>query len=239
MSAEFVREHLRLAPVAHVPEIQLYQTAEAIGLWELTEGEYRSEQPPPFWAFAWAGGTGLARYLLDHPSEVAGRTVLDLAAGSGLAAIAALRAGAASAHAVEIDPLAAAAIELNAASNGVRVRVILDDVLDRGLVDLLAPAPAPAGPALPDLLAPAGAVVIAGDVFYSQAMAARVLTFLRRAARDGASVLVGDPGRAYFPAAYFTAITAFDVPVNPELESTTSKTVTIYRINPRGAASPR
>ncbi len=198
------------------------------------QGEYRSDQPPPFWAFAWAGGTGLARYLLDHPSEVAGRTVLDLASGSGLAAIAALRAGAAQAWAVEIDPLAAAAIELNAGSNGVRVRVILDDVLDRGLADLLAPT----GPSAPTF-APAETVVIAGDVFYSQAMAARVLTFLRRAARDGASVLVGDPGRAYFPDRYFTPITSFTVPVNPELESTTSKTVTIYRINPRGAASPR
>jgi predicted nicotinamide N-methyase len=200
----------------------LYQAAAAIDLWELTEGEYRSEQPPPFWAFAWAGGTGLARYLLDHPDVVAGRAVLDLAAGSGLAAIAAMRAGAARAWAVEIDPLAAAAIELNARANDVQVAVILDDVLDRALADIGLP---------PDTL------VIAGDVFYSEAMSARVLTFLRRAARDEAEVLVGDPRRAYFPAQYFTPLTVFDVPVSRELESATTRTVTIHRINPRGAAA--
>ncbi len=220
--AQFVREHLRVAAVPHVPEVVLYQTDRAIGLWELTENSYQSEQPPPFWAFAWAGGTGLARYLLDHTSLVAGRAILDLASGSGLAAIAALRAGASSATAVEIDPMAAAAITLNAAENDVRVEVVLDDVLSLGVGDLGLEAP----------------LVLAGDVFYSQQMSARMLTFLRRAARDGADVLVGDPGRAYFPGDYFTALTAFDVPVSHELESATIKRVTIYRINPGGGARP-
>jgi predicted nicotinamide N-methyase len=189
----------------------------------ISEGEYHSDTPPPFWAFAWAGGTGLARYLLDHPAQVAGRAVVDLASGSGLAAIAAMRAGAAAAWAVEIDALAAEAIALNAACNDVAVTTVLRDVLDQGLGDLGVPA--------------GQCLVVAGDVFYSQTMSARVLTFLRRAARDGADVLVGDPGRAYFPAEYFTPITTFNVPVSLELESTTERTVTIYRINPRGAAA--
>src|SRR5499427_4192069 len=119
--AEFVRDHVHLAPVALVPEIVLHQADDPIGLWELGEGEYHSEQPPPFWAFAWAGGQALARYVLDHPDVVAGRRVLDLASGSGLVAIAAARAGAAHVRAVDIDPLAMAAIELNAAANGVAV----------------------------------------------------------------------------------------------------------------------
>jgi predicted nicotinamide N-methyase len=219
--ASFIRSHLRRSPVTLVPEVVLHQAEEPIGLWELTEGEYRSDQPPPFWAFAWAGGTALARYLLDQPSTVAGRAVLDLAAGSGLVAIASLKAGATSAVAVEIDPLAATAIELNAAENNVHIEVRLDDVLDQSLADLGLSDP----------------VVLAGDVFYSQDMSRRVLTFLRRAARDGADVLVGDPGRAYFPTNYFTALHTIDVPVRPELESVTTRTVTIYRINPRGAAA--
>ena len=220
----FARAHLSAGPVVLVPEVVLHQAEEPIGLWELTEGEYRSDQPPPFWAFAWAGGTALARYLLDHPTAVQGRPVLDLAAGSGLVAIAALQAGASAATAVEIDPLAAAAIELNASENKVRVSAVVDDVLARGLDDLGLPS---------------ATVVLAGDVFYSQEMSRRMLTFLRRAARDGADVLVGDPGRAYFPADYFTPLQTIDVPVRPALETVSVRPVTIYRINPRGAATQR
>jgi predicted nicotinamide N-methyase len=215
----FIRTHLRVEPAPFVPEITLYQAEEPIGLWELTEGEYSSDQPPPFWAFAWAGGQALARYLLDHPAEVAGRAVLDLASGSGLTAIAAARAGAVSVRAVEIDPTAVAAIGLNAAANEVPVEPVLGDVLDDD-----------AGPF---------ELVLAGDVFYSKVMADRVLTYLRRAARAGADVLVGDPGRAYFPADYFTQVHAYDVPVRFELESTRVKPTTVWRINPRGAATPR
>jgi predicted nicotinamide N-methyase len=224
----FVRRHLRVAPVAQVPEIQLHQAEEPIGLWLATEGEYYSEAPPPFWAFAWAGGQGLARYLLDHPSEASGRAVVDLASGSGLVAIAAARAGATEVWAVEIDPLAVRTIDLNASLNEVRVRVIGEDVLDRGLADLGVPTDGDPPP-----------LVVAGDVFYSEEMSGRVLTFLRRAARDGAEVLVGDPGRAFFPGEYFTQVDAFEMAVRPELESTTSRTVTIWRMNPRGAATKR
>ncbi|MEV4760115.1 50S ribosomal protein L11 methyltransferase [Micromonospora sp. NPDC049559] len=211
-SAAFVRLHARLAPVAFVPEVRLHQADEPIGLWELTEGEFRSDQPPPFWAFAWAGGQALARYLLDHPEVAAGRRVLDLAAGSGLVAIAAGRVGAATVRAVEIDPRAVAAIEINAAANEVPVRVELGDILDGDAGDA-------------DL-------VLAGDVFYSQAMANRMLRFLLRAARGGARVLVGDPGRAFLPRDRFRRLAEYDVPVPPALESVRVKHTTVWELAP-------
>ena len=213
---EFIRSQLEAGPVPFVPEVSLYQAEEPIGLWELAEGEYHSDQPPPFWAFAWAGGQGLARYVLDQPALVARRAVLDLAAGTGLVGVAAALAGAASVRAVEIDPLADAAIRLNAGLNGVAVVTALADILDGD--------------------AGGADVVLAGDVFYSQAMSARMLTFLRRAARDGAEVFVGDPGRAYFPGDYFTPVAAYDVPVRFELESATTKPTTVWRMNSRGSA---
>jgi predicted nicotinamide N-methyase len=210
ISAAFVRLHARLAPVAFVPEIQLHQADEPIGLWELTEGEFHSEQPPPFWAFPWAGGQALARYVLDQPDVVAGRRVLDLAAGSGLVAIAAARAGAAGVRAVEVDPRAVSAIELNARANGVNVTAMLGDVLDGDAGD--------------------AEVVLAGDVFYSQAMADRMRRFLRRAARGNAQVLVGDPGRAYLPRTMFRELTTYDVPVPPALEDVRVRPTTVWAL---------
>lgn len=196
--AEFVRTYAQLAPVAAVPEIRLHQAAEPIGLWELTEGEFRSEQPPPFWAFAWAGGQALARYLLDHPETVASRRVLDLASGSGLVAVAAARAGAAQVRAVDVDRMAVAAVDVNARANKVVVEGELGDIFDDDAGD--------------------AQVVLAGDVFYSEAMANRVLRFLIRAARGGARVLVGDPERAYLPRARFRMLAGYDIPVPPALE---------------------
>ena len=210
LSTAFVRLHARLAPVAFVPEVRLHQADEPIGLWELTEGEFRSDQPPPFWAFAWAGGQGLARYLTDHPQLSAGRRVLDLASGSGLVAIAAARTGAAAVRAVEVDPLAVAAITLNAEANGVRVDAELADVLDGDAGD--------------------AELVLAGDVFYSAAMANRVLRFLLRAARSGAQVLVGDPGRAFLPRDRFDELAGYDVPVSEALESVRVKRTTVWRL---------
>ncbi|SCL49867.1 Predicted nicotinamide N-methyase [Micromonospora citrea] len=210
LSTAFVRLHARLAPVAFVPEVRLHQADDAIGLWELTEGEFRSAQPPPFWAFAWAGGQALARYVTDRPELVAGRRVLDLAAGSGLVGIAAARAGAANVRAVEIDELAVAAVAVNAEANGVRVDAELGDILDGD--------------------AGGAEVVFAGDVFYSQAMTNRVLRFLLRAARAGAQVLVGDPGRAFLPRDRFDELAAYDVPVPETLESVRVKRTTVWQL---------
>lgn len=215
MSADlsaFVRAHTRLAAVPHVPEVELYQAAEPIGLWELTEGEFRSEQPPPFWAFAWAGGQALARYLLDRPETVAGLRVLDLATGSGLVAIAAARAGAAEVRAVDLDPVAGVATRLNAAANQVPVQVHTGDALvgDHGDAQ----------------------VVLAGDVFYSDAMAARVLRFLLTAAADGARVLVGDPDRAFLPRDRFTELAGYVVPVPVALESARQRSARVWQLRP-------
>ena len=212
IASDFVRLHATLAPVPFVPEVRLHQADEPIGLWELTEGEFRSDQPPPFWAFAWAGGQALARYVLDHPEVVRGRRVLDLASGSGLVAVAAMRAGAVSVRAVEVDERAVAAVRLNAEANGVRVDAELADLLDGDAGD--------------------AEVVLAGDVYYSEAMARRMLRFQLRAARAGARVLVGDPGRAFLPRERFAELAAYDVPVPPALESVAVKHTTVWELNP-------
>jgi len=211
-AAEFVRSVTVLRPTPFVPEVRLHLADEAIALWERTEAESGRDQPPPFWAFAWAGGQALARYVRDEPSVVAGRTVLDVAAGSGLVAIAAALAGAVRVTANEIDPYAVTAIGLNAAANGVPVEVILGDVLDGD-----------------------GAgfdVILAGDVFYSRAMALRMARFFERARKRGALVLVGDPGRAYRPVDGFTEAAAYEVPVNSSLEDAEFKAVTVLVMRP-------
>lgn len=215
----FVRTYTRLAPVAYVPELRLHQADEPIGLWELTEGEFHSEQPPPFWAFAWAGGQALARYLLDQPRTVAGRRVLDLACGSGLVAVAAARAGAATVHAVDIDPFAVAATGLNAHANGVTVHATRADVLDDDPSD--------------------AEVVLAGDVFYSAAMADRMLRYLLRVTAAGARVLVGDPGRAYLPRPRFRELAHYEVPVPPVLETVRVKPTTVWELKPPVKAPAR
>jgi predicted nicotinamide N-methyase len=209
----FVRAHTRLVAVPFVPEIRLLLADEALALWEQTEAELdRLGMPLPFWAFPWAGGQGLARYVLDHPAMVAGGRVLDLAAGSGLVAIAAALAGAAVVTAAEVDPFAVAAIGLNAAANGVAVEAHLGDLLDDG--------------------ADGFEVVLAGDVFYEGPMAARMLAYLRAAAAGGALVLVGDPGRTYLPAADLTAVAGYDVPVSRALEGADVRRTTIWRPRP-------
>jgi predicted nicotinamide N-methyase len=207
---EQVRGYGVLAPVPFVPEIRAHLAPEAAGLWDRTAGEYRSAEPPPFWAFAWPGGQGLARYVLDHPEVVAGRRVLDLATGSGLVAIAAARAGAAPVRAVDVDPVAVAAVTLNAAVNGAAVDVSTADILDGDAGD--------------------AEVVLAGDAFYSAPMAHRVLAFLRRARRSGAEVLVGDPDREFLPRRLFTAVAGYDVPTRPVLEDVPVRRTTIWRL---------
>jgi predicted nicotinamide N-methyase len=214
-AADFVGTHTRIAAPPHLPELRLHLAAEVIPLWERTERAVRGEMPPPFWAFAWAGGQALARHLLDNPGLVRGRRVLDLAAGCGLVAIAAARAGAAEVTANEIDGYAVAAIALNARANAVPVLVRSGDLLS-GDTD--------------------AEVVLAGDVFYSREMAARVLDFLERASAHGAEVLVGDPGRAYLPRERFTVASVQDVPVIRDLEDAEVKRTTVWRLDRRPAA---
>ena len=196
------------AAVPFVPEIRLLTAAEPFGLWDLTERD-----APPFWAFPWAGGQALARYVLDHPEIVRGHRVLDAASGSGLVAIAAAKAGAASVTACDVDPNAVAAIGINAHANG--AAAVAARVLD---LDLAAGDPSGAQ------------VVLAADVFYQREFAELALRFLRGAARSGAEVFVADPGRAFLPANALTSLASYEVPVLAVLEDKPVKTVTVYRL---------
>jgi predicted nicotinamide N-methyase len=203
--SEFVLANTALTPVPLVPEVVLHSAAEAMDLWELTHHDQ-----PPFWAFPWAGGQALARHLLDHPGLVADKKVFDLASGSGLVAIAAALAGADSVTANDIDPLALAAVELNAAANDVTVTTLPGDQLDSDAL---------------------GAdVVLAGDVFYDAQITALVLPFLTRAAARGALVLLGDPDRAHLPRDRFREQGRYQVPVPLTLESTETRSATVWAI---------
>jgi predicted nicotinamide N-methyase len=222
-SRRVITETTRLATVPYVPEIRLQQAEDPFTVWEQTESVAgrstggvtgadtgQAELPPPFWAFAWAGGQALARYLLDHPDLVAGRHVLDVASGSGLVAIAAARCGARPVLAADVDELAAQAISVNAAANGARVRPVLADLLD-GDGD--------------------GAdVVLCADAFYEEELAVRVLAFLHRARAAGARVFVGDPGRAFLRTAGFVPLETYEIPVTVALEGVTSKRATVYEV---------
>jgi predicted nicotinamide N-methyase len=251
--AAFIRANTWLAAPPLLPEIRLYLARDAFGLWERIERDTGQQQlPPPFWAFPWAGGQALARYLLDHPGQVRGRAVLDLASGSGLVAIAAATAGAASVTPSETDPLAAAAITLNAGVNRVRLELTAGDLLDApgpeppraeppdpgrpdpARPDLARPGVVSAGVASPGVTPPcvaAADVVLAGDAFYDRDMARRMLPFLERASRAGALVLVGDPGRAYLPRDRFDQVTTYDVPVERVIEDADVKPTTVWRLH--------
>lgn len=195
----FILQNTRLQAVPHAPEISLWLADEITPIWRLTEEELGElGLPPPFWAFAWAGGQAVARWLLDNPSEVAGRTVLDFATGSGLVGIAALKAGADSVLGTDIDPFCGAAVALNAEANGVGM-----SFTDRNLLD----APPP----------PVD-VICAGDVCYEKPMTERVLDWLGQARANGTRVLVGDPGRTYFPKSGLDFLAEYRVPTTRELE---------------------
>jgi predicted nicotinamide N-methyase len=216
---------LRRIPL--VPEIRLYQASEPIAAWQHTErATGRTGLDPPFWAFAWAGGQALARYLLDHPEAVAGRQVIDVASGSGLVAIAAALAGAAAVTAYDIDPLAAAAITLNAAANGVAIQAVCADVLTQ------AAPPAPATDVLTQAAPPApGAdLVLVADAFYEQDLAGQVLAFLDRCHARGAAVLAGDFGRRYLPQARLVPLASYDVPGLAALEDRDVKRTTVWTL---------
>ncbi|WP_420394254.1 class I SAM-dependent methyltransferase [Acuticoccus sp.] len=210
--ADFVRSNTVLSCPSHVPEVQLHLADDALPLWHRTEEELAADGlPPPFWAFAWAGGQALARYVLDAPDLVAGRRVLDIGAGGGIAAIAAALAGAAHVRANEVDEFALAAIALNAAANGVAVEVMAGDILD--------------GSAEAD-------VVLAGDVFYERPLAERTLAFLRRARADGADVLIGDPKRTYLPTDVLVVAASYAVAVPRALEDADVKRTSVWRLAP-------
>jgi len=202
-----VRSATQRAAVPFVPEVTLLTAPEPFGLWDQTKRD-----APPFWAFPWAGGQGLARYVLDHPETVAGRRVLDVASGSGLVAIAAAKAGAGTVLAGDIDENALAAAALNAAANDA-------PVVTPGLVDLA-----------DDAAAEGAEVVLAADVFYQRDMAATALGFLRAARRAGARVLVADPGRAFVPKHDLSPLVTYDIPVLAVLEDAPVKKVTIYQL---------
>ncbi len=208
--AVFVRDNTRVLAPPHVPELRLHLADEATALWEKTEEELGAMGlPPPYWAFAWAGGQALARYVLDNPGIVAGRSVLDFAAGSGIVGIAAMRVGAASAVSTEIDGFALAAITANAALNGVTVTARDEDTTAE----------------------PAGRfdVVLCGDVFYEKPMAEKVLAWLDRERVAGATVLVGDPGRSYLPKERLEAVAEYRVPVTRALEDSEIKVTRVWR----------
>ncbi|MBY5567052.1 methyltransferase [Rhizobium leguminosarum] len=173
----FIKTNLPILPVPSIPEIRLHTAGPASGLWRLAGR--READPPPYWAYPWAGGAVLARHLLDRPEMVSGRRVLDLGAGSGLVAIAAAKAGAATVTAIDIDANAIAAIGLNAAINGVNIVAWAADIIE-------------GQPPATDLL-------VVGDLFYDPSLALRVMAFLRRCQASGIEVLVGDPERAYLP----------------------------------------
>lgn len=200
-AVELVLAHTTLQRPAIVPEIELRLCDDIVVLWKVT-GE---DAPPPFWAVAWLGGQALARYVLDHPDLVRGHRVLDLGSGSGLVAIAASMAGASSVLAADIDPLSATAIALNAAANGVTLDVTVDDLLDTEPPDV--------------------EVVLAGDVWYEQGTAERITAWL---ARSRATVLLGDPGRAYLPQTRWIELAAYDIPTTRDLEGVESKRVRVF-----------
>lgn len=208
----FVVAHTTIARAPLVPEIALHLASEITPIWQATETWLKERNiEPPFWAFAWPGGQATARLLLDEPSRVAGKRVLDFAAGCGIAAIAAAMAGAAMVEAAEIDPLALAAVRLNAALNGVEVATPHGDIVGA---------------------ANRWDVILAGDVCYEAPMTAHILPWLRGLAAAGAEVLLADPGRAYLPREGLEPISRHAVPTTLELKDRTLRAVTLFRLLP-------
>ena len=208
---EFVLAHTRVRPAPFVPELRLHLADDSIELWEATQvAVERGAIPPPFWAFVWAGGQALARHVLDLPATVQGRTVVDVATGSGLVAIASARAGAAAVTAYDVDELAVAAARLNISLNNVNVSAATADVAD--------------------LEATAGTLVTVGDVFYDEGIAAQMLPALQRFAAAGAEVLVGDPHRAYLPIDALEPLASYDVEVETDIEDAPVKPAVVARL---------
>ncbi|CAN5116530.1 methyltransferase [soil metagenome] len=205
----FILANTRLQVVPHAPEISLWLADEITPIWRMTEEELGElGLPPPFWAFAWSGGQGLARWVLDHPAEVADRTVLDFATGSGLVGVAAMRAGAAHVLCADIDPFCEAAVALNAEANAVALSFTDTNLLDG--------RPPPVD------------VICAGDVCYEKPMTERVLAWLARARANGTRVLIGDPHRTYFPKSGLECLAEYQVPTTRELEDFAIKRSSVW-----------
>jgi predicted nicotinamide N-methyase len=201
----FIRAHTRLAPIPSVPEVRIHMAHEATGLWRIAEGD---DPPPPYWAFPWAGGLALARHVLAHPETVRGHAVLDLGSGSGLVAIAAMKAGASAASAADVDPFAVAAIAANAEANGVAVNVVDRDITG---------APPPAVD-----------IILVGDLFYEAALATRVTAFLDRAAAADIAVMVGDPRRAHLPVDRLRLVAEYAVPDVGDVEGMARRPAAVF-----------
>jgi predicted nicotinamide N-methyase len=209
----FVLRHTRLRPAPGLEEIRLHLADEVLPLWHAVQTETRDPDGAlPYWAFAWGGGLAIGRYLREHPDGVAGRRVFDLASGSGLCAIASMKAGAAQATGADIDAFAAAAIELNGRANGCRVTVVRRDVLDDEPPD--------------------ADVILAGDCWYDARLAERVLPWLKRARGRGIDVLVGDPGRRYLPTDDLVELASYEVRTTTELEDLELKQGRVYALRP-------
>ena len=207
----FILENTRIQPPPHTPELNLHLADEVTPIWRLTE-EALAEigLPPPFWAFAWAGGQALARYVLDHPDEVAGKRVVDFASGSGIVGIAAMRAGAGHVLATDIDPFCGAALAVNGELNGVRI-----DFTDQNLLDVPPP----------DV-----DVILAGDICYEKPLADQVMNWLAAAHVRGTRVLIGDPGRSYFPRVGLEKLAEYEVPTTRELEDREVKKTAVWTL---------
>ena len=208
--ADFIRANTALIAPPLVPEVKLHLATEVVPLWRKTEEELEAEGvPPPYWAFAWAGGQALSRYVLDNPDVVAGRSVLDFGSGSGLVAIAAIKAGAASVLAADIDAFAGAAISLNASVNGARVEITTNDVIGT---------------------AGDWQTILVGDMCYERPLAERLLAWLKERVADGAMVLLGDPGRSYFPKGGVEKLAIYRVQTTRELEDREIRETSVYRL---------
>ena len=211
-AVRFIRANTEITAPSIVPELKLHLATEITPIWQASETTLAAANvPPPFWAFAWAGGQALARHVLDRPSSVKGRRVLDFGAGSGLLAIAAAKCGADRVRAAEIDPIACAAIGLNAALNGVEIEIMEDDVIDREIgLDL----------------------VLVGDMCYERPLAERLVRWLRGAAARGVTVLLGDPGRSYRPTEGLVEVARYRVPTSLELEDRAEREGIVWRLMP-------
>jgi predicted nicotinamide N-methyase len=213
----FVLRHTRFQQVPGLDGIRLHLADDVLALWHATqEATGDPDAPVPYWAFAWGGGLAIARYLRDHPDVVAGRRVLDVASGSGLCAIAAMRGGAAAATAVDIDPFAVAAIRINTRANGHRLDAVCGDILDEEPPDV-------------DL-------ILAGDCWYEERFAARITAWLRRASDRGIDVRIGDPDRRYLPRDAFRAIATYEVRTTTDLEDLGRTRASVHELRERPAS---